>query len=194
LDELISKLVQGNTRAFKKIHRLYYPRLINYARYLLRNDQEAEDLVQDVFIQIWEQKHFINQNQNLGAYLFTLIKNKSINILKHKIIEEKYLLQRRKFLSEELYHISFELEEDFVSTRESLINELKKIINQMPERCGEAFTMKWLEGKKNREIAEVMNISETMVDKHLAKGLKIARQKLNPNILLLLFLTTKIKQ
>lgn len=193
MDELISKLVQGNLGAFKRIHRLYYPRLINYARYLLRNDQEAEDLVQDVFIQIWEQRNFLNQNQNFGAYLFTLVKNKSINILKHKIIEEKYLLQQRKFLSEELYHISFELDEDFVSTKESLIDELKSIIAHMPERCGAAFALKWMEGKKNREIAEIMNISETMVDKHLARGFKIAREKLNPNILLL-FLASKTNQ
>lgn len=193
MDELISKLVQGNLGAFKKIHRQYYPRLINYARYLLKNDQEAEDLVQDVFIQVWEQRLLLNLDQNFGAFLFTLVKNKSINILKHKIIEEKYLLTQRKFLSEELYHISFELDEDFVSSRDKLINELKKLIKQMPVRCGEAFALKWLEGKKNREIAEAMNISETMVDKHLAKGLKIAREKLKPNILLL-FLASKFNQ
>ncbi|MCY1720965.1 RNA polymerase sigma-70 factor [Prolixibacteraceae bacterium Z1-6] len=192
MKDLTSKLVQGNIKAFKKIHRFYYPRLNHYARNLVNNDQEAEDLVQDVFIQIWEQRHNLKQNQNLGAYLFTLVKNKSINILKHKIIEEKYILKQRTYLSEELYHISFELDQEFVSTGESLIREIKRIINHMPERCGETFALKWLEGKKNREIAEVMNISETMVDKHLAKGLKIAREKLSSKILFFL-LATKIK-
>lgn len=192
MKDLTSKLVQGDLRAFKKVHRLYYPRLNNYARNLVNNSQEAEDIVQDVFIQIWEQRNNLDQNQNLGAYLFTLVKNKSINILKHKITEEKYVFHQRRYLAEELYHISFELDNDFVSLRESLINELRSLINHMPPRCGETFALKWLEGKKNREIAKILDISNTMVDKHLAKGLKIAREKLNSKIFLF-FIAKRIK-
>ena len=56
----------------------------------------------------------------------------------------------------------------------------------MPGRCAEAFRLKWLEGKKIREIAGIMQISTTMVDKHLAKGLQIAREKLSPGMFLFL--------
>jgi len=63
---------------------------------------------------------------------------------------------------------------------ERLMAELEIIISEMPEKCQTAFRLKWFEGKKIREIAEAMEISTTMVDKHLNRGLKIARKKMKP--------------
>lgn len=100
-------------------------------------------------------------------------------MLKHKIVEENYTIQSVRYETEELYHISFTDSEDFVSTKEKLMVELEMIVAGMPEKCREAFRLKWFEGRKIREIAEQMGISTTMVDKHLAKGLEIARQKLD---------------
>ncbi|MGC9354611.1 MAG: RNA polymerase sigma factor, partial [Mariniphaga sp.] len=77
-----------------------------------------------------------------------------------------------------LYHISFTKNGEFVSMKEQLMVELEEIISEMPEKCQTAFRLKWFEEKKVREIAEIMNISTTMVDKHLARGLEIARKKL----------------
>jgi RNA polymerase sigma-70 factor (ECF subfamily) len=67
-----------------------------------------------------------------------------------------------------------------------LFTELEMIMKEMPEKCQTAFRLKWFEEKKIREIAEIMNISTTMVDKHLAKGLEIARKKLNPDLYIFL--------
>lgn len=189
LKTLITDLTRGSETAFEKLFQFYYPRLVKYAQTFIDNRLEAEDLVQDVFIQIWNKRETVNTEKQFTSYLFTLVKNRCLNSLKKKVVEDKYLSFNARSESEELYHISFEVEEGFVSMEEKLNSELEKIIREMPERCQLAFRLKWLDGKKIREIAEEMGISTTMVDKHLANGLQIARQKLSPDMFLFLFIS-----
>lgn len=166
-------------KEFEQLFRLYSPRLRRYAVHLLHDEVAADDLVQDIFLQLWQNRWQPDTSGNIGSYLFTLLRNRCFNLLKHKIVEENYTIQSVRYETEELYHISFTDSEDFVSTKEKLMVELEMIVAGMPEKCREAFRLKWFEGRKIREIAEQMGISTTMVDKHLAKGLEIARQKLD---------------
>ena len=165
--------------AFEELFRLYYPRLKKYAVSILHNSNEAEDLVQDVFYQLWKERSQLDKQKNTGAYIFTILKNRCLNLLRHKIVEEEYVIQQSRNESEELYHISFRETDEFVSMEKRIMKELENIISEMPPKCQEAFRLKWFEGKKIREIAEIMKISTTMVDKHLAKGLQITREKMN---------------
>jgi len=169
-------------KSFEQLFHLFYPWLKKFAFSLLHNQNEAEDLVQDVFFQLWQSMSELNDEKNVGSFLFTLLKNKCLNSLKHKTVEEKYMFKSAKNETEELYHISFLETGDFVSMEERLMAELEIIISEMPQKCQTTFRLKWFEGKKVREIAEIMNISTTMVDKHLARGLEIARKKLNPDL------------
>ena len=170
-----------NKDQFEQLFNIFYPRLKRYACYLLKDESEAEDLVQDVFVYLWQNTTELRDEKKVGCYLHTLVKNRCLNLLKHKIVVKNYILNSANQESEELYHISFGEREDFVSFEETLKSELGKIISEMPEKCRTAFRLKWFEGKKIREIAEIMKISTTMVDKHLAKGLEKARRKLNPD-------------
>jgi RNA polymerase sigma-70 factor (family 1) len=179
---LNKKHYREKLKSFEQIFRLFYPRLKKYACNFLHKQNEAEDLVQDVFFQVWQNISELDHEKNVGSFLFTLLRNKCLNFLKHKAVEEQYIFQSAKNEAEELYHISFTETGGFISMEERLMAELEVIISEMPEKCQTAFRHKWFEGKKIREIAEVMNISTTMVDKHLAKGLEIARKKLNPDL------------
>uniref|UniRef100_UPI003216DDBA RNA polymerase sigma-70 factor n=1 Tax=uncultured Draconibacterium sp. TaxID=1573823 RepID=UPI003216DDBA len=187
--DIVNMFTQGSERAFERLFQLYFPRLISYANTFLYNRQEAEDLVQDVFVQIWNLKETIDTERQFSSFLFTLVRNRCLNSLKKKVVEDKFRTATARMISEELYLISFEMEDDFVSMEEKLNVELEKVIAEMPDRCQVAFRLKWLEGKKIREIAEEMSISTTMVDKHLAKGLQIAREKLSPDMFLFLFIS-----
>ncbi len=168
-------------KQFGQLFNLYYPRLKRYAFCLLKDDAEAEDLVQDVFVQFWQSTPGFQDENKVGSYLYTSVKNRCLNLLKHKFIEKKYVLNALENEAEELYHISLAETDEFISMEKRLKNELEKIISEMPEKCRTAFRLRWFEGKKIREIAEIMEISTTMVDKHLAKGLETARQKLPPD-------------
>lgn len=181
-ENILVALANGNKLAFSKIFRLYYPRLEKYATYFLKNHEEAEDLVQEVFLQIWQNRKAIKRETHFESYLFTLVRNRCLNTLKRKVVEDKFVTSQASEVTEELYHISFNAEGPFLTMQEMLHAELEKIIAEMPERCRVAFRLKWMEGKKIREIAEAMKISTTMVDKHLAKGLQIARHKLSPDL------------
>ena len=173
---------------FESLFRLYYPRMISYARHFIKNEKEVEDLVQDVFSQLWETKDRLEKEKNISAYIFVLLKNKCLNRIKHKLVEEKYISHFKFSEAEELYHISMNDSGEFVSMKELLNQQLEKVIKDMPEKCAEVFRLRWVEGKKNKEIAEELKISSTMVDKHLAKGLKIARKGMSHELYLFMIL------
>ncbi|MEN8117100.1 MAG: RNA polymerase sigma-70 factor [Bacteroidota bacterium] len=187
-EKIIKALTNGSEPAFEKLFRKYYPRLSNYAKTFLSNSSEAEDLVQDVFIQIWNNRETLDTEKHFSSFIFTLVRNRCLNNLKKKVVEDKFVATQALKATEELYHISFKVEEEFISMEEKLKTELEKIMEEMPNRCQVAFKLKWIEGKKNREIAETMKISTTMVDKHLAKGLEIARNKLTPEMFLFFYI------
>lgn len=170
-----------NKERFEQLFKIFYPRLKRYACNLLKNEAEAEDLVQDVFVYFWQNSSELRDQNKVGCYLFTLTRNRCLNLIKHKIVQKNYTLNSAAQESEELYQISFEDCEDFIPFENKLKSELEKIVSEMPEKCRTAFRLRWFEGKKIREIAEIMKISTTMVDKHLANGLEKARQNLNPD-------------
>jgi RNA polymerase sigma-70 factor (ECF subfamily) len=174
--------------AFEEYFRFYYPRLKKYARYFLRNSEEADDLVQEVFLQLWKDQEKLHQDQNIPSFTFTLLKNKCFDLLRRRVVEEKYLLHQAKKESEELYHISFDETGEFISMEELLHRELNKLIEKMPDKCGIAFRLRWIDGKKVREIASEMHISTTMVDKYLARGLSFAKENLSPDLFILLLM------
>ncbi len=171
--------------SFEELFRLYYPRSIRYASYFLKDQAEAEDMVQDVFFQIWESKPKLDDENNISAYIFSRLKNRCLNALKHRVVEEKYKNFHISFEAEELYSISMNEQGEFVSMDELLKQELEKVIAAMPAKCSQVFSLRWIDGKKIKEIAEELSISTTMVDKHLAKGLEIAKLKMNPELFLL---------
>jgi RNA polymerase sigma-70 factor (ECF subfamily) len=189
MDKNQSHLFDQDLIRFEQLFQKYYPRLTMYAAHILGNMKEAEDLVQDVFLDIWEKRTNPDAKKNIPAFLYAIIHNKCINHLKTKLIKEKYIHRQIKFETEELYHISFNNSGDFISFDEKLHAELEDLIKKMPQQCGTAFRLRWIEGKKIREIAEMMNISSTMVDKHLAKGIEIARNNLSGELFLLLLLS-----
>ena len=180
-------LKSSQISSFEELFRIHYHRMKKYALYFLKNEEEANDLIHDVFMQYWSRREQLDKQKDETAYLFRILKNKCLNSLKRKVVEGRYS-QRQSFLeTERLYHISFDQEIDFMSLEDQLSLELTSIINGMPDKCGQAFRMKWIEGKKIKDIALIMNISTTMVDKHLTRGMEIARQKIRPDSLLLLY-------
>ena len=194
MEECIVGIEEINTNQFsaiEEVFRYYYPRLRKYAYYMLGNEGEAEDLVQDVFFQLWREQKVTDWSKNISSYLFTILRNRCLNVYKRRLVENRYVISEKYSLQEELYSLSFENGDNFTSFDELLHQEILKLIESMPQKCSEAFRLKWIDGKKNREIAGIMGISMTMVDKHLAKGLRIAKEKLDPNLFLLFVIAGK---
>ena len=117
--------------SFKELFYFYFPRLKNYAYRLLQDPDVATDLVQDVFLQLWENREQLDYDNNISSYIFTMVKNKCLNFIKHKVVEEKFVFQSAFDKTGELYHISFLNAGEYSNIDDILISELELIISKV---------------------------------------------------------------
>lgn len=171
----IGEMDQGS---FERLFREYFPPLMVFARKILVDEDDAREVVHQVFITIWEKRQEIDLSQSLKSYLFTSVHNRSLNVIR----------DRKKFSSAELPDVAGEW--DVSSTIESMELEEKimEVIGSLPEKCREIFEMNRFEGLKYSEIAGKLNISVKTVENQMSKALKILREKLLKYMSILLWL------
>ena len=186
--DIIRLIKNKNISSFEELFRSYYPQMKRYTLHFISDEEEANDIVQDVFLQLWSERSSLDDNKNEIAFMFTLLRNKCLNLIKKKVIQGRYLKQQMSFEAERLYYLSFDQFNEFESMKDRISLEFDSLINEMPKKCGVVFRMRWLDGKRIKEIADCLSISTTMVDRHLSKGMEIARNKYKHELLMLLLL------
>ena len=174
---------------FKQTFNLYYPRLLRFAKEYVGDKYEAENIVQDVFLKLWEKRASLPMDINLNAYLLTMVKNHCLDFLKHKQVIERYSINRQSVQQQETvfnyYAVSkFEPEQIDIETLERLA---EKAIGELPEQCRKVFELSRYDGLKYREIAEKLGISVKTVETHISNALKILRVTLKDCFLTWLF-------
>ncbi len=122
----------------------------------------------------------------LTTYLFTLVKNRCLNFLRHKLIEEEYNAQMKEELGFKLYALE-SMEYSYHSEKE-LQEIIQRALDTLPERCREVFIKSRIEGLKYKEISEELGISVNTVENHIVTALKKLRVELKDYLPLLLFL------
>ncbi|MEI6141009.1 MAG: RNA polymerase sigma-70 factor [Mariniphaga sp.] len=170
--ELINRLINGDQTAFELLFHAYYSGLVVYASQFTFDKDEAEEIVQDFFVRCWQKHHSIQPHESLRNYFFSSIKNRSLNYLKHKKIQE-YYIQQLSVISES--HLVYN--QDLYSATE-LQEKIKNSISLLPERCREIFTMSRIQGLKNEEIALELNLSKRTVETQISHALKVLRVEL----------------
>ena len=172
------RIMEGNGRAFEKVFKMYYPPLTGYAFNILKNEEQAREVVQETFVKFWERRQDIAIEQSLKAYLFRAVFNRCMNIKKHDAVKATY--QSAADVSEttpESGVLSWELQE-----------QLNKALSHLPEKCRVIFEMAKLEGKKYAEIAEELNISVKTVENQMGKALQIMRLQLKDFLVIMIIL------
>lgn len=169
---LFEKIRSGDTRAFEQVFRKYAPRLEAFARKYTSDATEAEDMVQNAFLKLWERREWL-ENISLASFLFMLTKNNCLNYLKHRQITDT-VEQRISDVGmvEQLYVIDFISDPSTQLQHKELSQTIDRIMDELPPKCQEAFRLSRLYGLKNREIASKMNITEKVVEKHITRALK----------------------
>ena len=171
---------------FEKIYKLYYPKMFVFAKNYISANEDVENIVQDVFLVLWEKKDELELSCTLTTYLFTLVKNRCLNFLRHKLIEEEYNAQMKEELGFKLYALE-SMEYSYHSEKE-LQEIIQRALDTLPERCREVFIKSRIEGLKYKEISEELGISVNTVENHIVTALKKLRVELKDYLPLLLFL------
>jgi RNA polymerase sigma-70 factor (ECF subfamily) len=179
--DLIMRLKSGDQTAFELLFHFYYPGLVIYSTQFTTDRAEAEEIVQDFFVRFWQKHQNILPADSLKNYFFSSVKNSSLNLLKHRKIEEKYLKQLNDLSNSHLVY-----NEDLYLETE-LQEKIKKAIDLLPEKCREIFIMSRINGLKNEEIATELNLSKRTVETQISKALKVLRVELKDYAGLLLF-------
>lgn len=177
--DILLKDVRNN---FDKIYVLYYSRMFRFAKEYVLFDEDAENIVQDVFLLLWEKREVLDIQISLVSYLFALVKNKSLDYLRHKVIADEYKQElSAKLTALELLNYSFTSDEEIEQI-------LMTAINKLPERCRQVFLKSRIEGKRNREIANELNLTVSTVENQMTVALRKLRVELKDYLPLLLFL------
>lgn len=172
--EMIPAIRNGNRDAFRAVFDQCYPDLCQYAFTVLRDMDEAEDVVQSTFIKIWEKREALNVQHALRAYLYKAVYNQCINLLDHRKIK----LKHQEYGSHEAKD---QVQQPEVFPEE-LEGHIKAVINELPEQCRRIFMLSRYEELRYAEIADRLNISVNTIENQISKALKILRSKLKDHI------------
>lgn len=180
--DLIDRLKVGDETAFELLFRYYYPGLVVYSSQFTTDRDEAEEIVQDFFVRFWQKHQVVQTSDSMKNYFFSAIKNRSLNFLKHKKIEEKYLKQLNDLSNAHLVYDT----DLYIATE--LQEKIKNTIELLPERCREIFMMSRMGGLKNEEIAVELNLSKRTIETQISNALKVLRVELKDYVGMLVFL------
>ena len=170
--DIVAAIRRGDEQAFETTFRQYYPRLCNYVASLLKDDEEAEEVVQTVFLTIWEKRQDLEITLSLKSYLYRAVHNHCLNRFKHASVREVHREHTLHFSSE-----SYESVTEVIHANE-LEERIEKAVSILPEQCQKAFRMSRFEELKYQEIADQLGISIKTVENQIGKALKILRVEL----------------
>jgi len=182
-DEILLKLLKASDEeAFKEIYLRYWRPLFMTAYNKVHVKEVAEELVQNIFLGLWE-KRFTSNIEHLNAYLNTAVKYQVLNYIKSCIIKERYshvVVKGRADMMEE--------DSDSTLIMHELSSAINNAINQLPEKSRVIFRLSRLENRSIKEIAQLLSVSEKVVEYHITKSLKTLRVELKDFIVVELIL------
>jgi RNA polymerase sigma-70 factor (ECF subfamily) len=186
-EENYRAIKEGNQIAFEMIFKTYYKPLCHYAHSFLNDKNEAEEVVQTTFIKIWEKKNELSVQSSLKAYLYSMVRNGCLNVIKHEKVKQLHA----KWHVQETER-SRELVEEKVLSND-LESKIYLAMKALPEQCRLVFQLSRFEELKYQEIADQLQISVKTVENQMGKALKIMRTQLKEYLpLYVLFLNNFI--
>jgi RNA polymerase sigma-70 factor (family 1) len=173
-EHLIKQLREGHERAYEALFKTYYTELVIHANKYLHDIESAKEIVQDLFVNIYEKRYNLDINSSLKSYLYKSVQNRCINVINSSKTKEKY--------AQYIKHNSAETENQIdkdINVAE-LENALYHAISDLPPKCKMIFKLNRFDGLTNGEIADKLELSKRTVETQITKALKILRSKLQP--------------
>jgi RNA polymerase sigma-70 factor (ECF subfamily) len=182
-NEILMAIRLGNERVFEHLFKQHYASLCRYADSIVKDLDDAEEIVQTVFVTIWEKRLNIDIVQSLKSYLYRAVHNHCLNRLKHNKIKEVHQ-EYVGYFGEQHYEAVTEVVE-----RNELEVKIKEAIEKLPEQCKIIFKLSRFEELKYQEIADKMGLSIKTIENQIGKALKIMRVELSDFLPIIIFIT-----
>ncbi|OLY93835.1 RNA polymerase sigma-70 factor, ECF subfamily [Cnuella takakiae] len=168
--ELFCLLKEGQPSAFDIIYKRYYPQLYRAAWQQLGCHEYAEEMAQEVLVQLYQKRTAIGSTEHLSGYLFTLLRNRMVDLYRQQKRKQNLDLKLRQKQSIVTPPAELALES------KQLAQDIEQTISRLPEKCRVVFRLSREQNLSNQEIADKMNLSVSTVEKHIAKALKKLRE------------------
>lgn len=179
--ELVDLLKSGDQLAYTEIYDRYILILLNHAYNKTRDREEAKDIVHEVFTTLWARRENFNCQSNLSGYLYAAVRNNILNQVVHNDVKGKYLASIAQFIN---YNNS-QVITDHLVREHQLSSIIEKEIAELPPKMREVFELSRKQHFSHKQIAEMLEISEQTVSKHVTNALRILRVRLGIFIYLL---------
>lgn len=184
MDNLIFQIQQDNEYAFKLLYKNYYSRVATFITGIIKKRETAQDLAQDVFINLWLNRKTLNVSGNLQNYLFVASRHAAINYLKKEL----------SVTSEPIEDIHKNISSDITVEDTLFAKEIRLLIemtvSEMPAQRQRIFRMSREQGMSNEDIANKLRISKRSVENQISLALKEIRQVVTAYVLFLLYMLT----
>ena len=172
----VAGLRAGDTHAYEAVFRDYHARLCSFAYSYLQNRSEAEEVVQDLFLALWQKREQLEVRTSLRAYLFTAVRNRVLNRSARASLEKLHLEQLDPPDLESTPENT--AVEDHITT-EQIAARVQAAMTELPDGCRRVLQLRWQDGLSYAEIAEALGISIKGVENQLARARKGLRQRLS---------------
>lgn len=170
--ELLALLKQGDDMAFTQIYDRYSGPLYIFAFRKLKNEEEAKDVVQEIFIVLWNKHAELNFHSSLSSYLFKAVHNRALNLFVHQKYHDAYIS------SFEAYLENYAKDADELLMEKELAGIIDQEIARLPEKMREIFVLSRKEQLSHKEVAERLGISELTVKTQIKRALKVLRLRI----------------
>lgn len=167
--ELINAIKEGNTQAFEVLYKQYWQVLFHHCYLMLKDKDETQDIVQEVFTSLWKNKDTIEFSGSLSGYLYRATRNKVLNKIKKDSVIAKYM--NEKYLDKEVMRFI----PDNILIEKELSRQIERCIEALPNRTREIFLLSREKGLSHKEIAEMLGLSTPTVKKQISNALAAIR-------------------
>lgn len=176
-DLFIKQLKDGQESAYEALFKTYYTELVFHANRYLYDFDIAREIVQDLFVHIYEKRHQLDITLSLKAYLYRATQNRCINFIQSQKTKDKYA----QYVKDQPVQSENSIEKDIELNQ--LESALYNAIGELPPKCRMIFKMNRFDGLTNSEIADRLELSKRTVETQITRALKFLREKLQPFML-----------
>ena len=172
LDIILKQLSHDDKTALEQLFKYFYPRLYNFSKAFLKLEEGIDDILQEVFLKIWQNRKNIKNTETFNSYIFTITRNLLLNELRSRLNEQK--------TKDKIFKRS--VAEEFLLSEQIEYDEMKEKVDQtvatLPERQREVFQLSRKEGLSYKDIATKLGIAEKTVEYHISQAIGVLKKKM----------------